>query len=76
PLVVTFAAVGLTFPPGAGLAIAVPCMCFGQQPAIIALFLYGVLPILLATLAGRGAVPASVLSVASCMGMSRRQQLY
>lgn len=51
-------------------------MGFGQQPAIIALILYGVLPILQATLAGLGAVPASVMSVACGMGMSRRQQLY
>lgn len=72
----TIAAVGQTFPPVAVLAIAVPVMGFGQQPAIIALILYGVLPILQATLAGLGAVPASVMSVASGMGMSRRQQLY
>ncbi|EBB6842596.1 ABC transporter permease [Salmonella enterica] len=70
PLVETIAAVGQTFPPVAVLAIAVPVMGFGQQPAIIALILYGVLPILQATLAGLGAVPASG------MGMSRRQQLY
>ncbi|ECW2405698.1 ABC transporter permease [Salmonella enterica] len=70
PLVETIAAVGQTFPPVAVLAIAVP------RPAIIALILYGVLPILQATLAGLGAVPASVMSVASGMGMSRRQQLY
>ncbi|EBH7547070.1 ABC transporter permease [Salmonella enterica] len=76
PLVETIAAVGQTFPPVAVLAIAVPVMGFGQQPAIIALILYGVLPILQATLAGLGAVPASVMSVASGMGMSRRQQLY
>lgn len=76
PPVETIAAVGQTFPPVAVLAIAVPVMGFGQQPAIIALILYGVLPILQATLAGLGAVPASVMSVASGMGMSRRQQLY
>ncbi|EIJ1425843.1 ABC transporter permease [Salmonella enterica] len=51
PLVETIAAVGQTFPPVAVLAIAVPVMGFGQQPAIIALILYGVLPILQATLA-------------------------
>lgn len=45
PLVETIAAVGQTFPPVAVLAIAVPVMGFGQQPAIIALILYGVLPI-------------------------------
>lgn len=54
PLVETIAAVGQTFPPVAVLAIAVPVMGFGQQPAIIALILYGILPILQATLAGLG----------------------
>jgi osmoprotectant transport system permease protein len=37
PLVETIAAIGQTFPPVAVLAIAVPVMGFGQQPAIIAL---------------------------------------
>lgn len=76
PLVETIAAVGQTFPPVAVLAIAVPVMGFGQEPAIIALILYGVLPILQATLAGLGAIPASVMSVARGMGMSRGQQLW
>lgn len=75
PLVETIAAVGQTFPPVAVLAIAVPVMGFGQQPAIIALILYGVLPVLQATLAGLGSVPASVREIASGMGMSRGQQL-
>lgn len=48
---------------------------FGQEPAIIALILYGVLPILQGTLAGIAAVPASVLSVAEGMGMSAWQRL-
>jgi hypothetical protein len=41
----TIAAIGQTFPPVAVLAIAVPVMGFGQEPAIIALILYGVLPV-------------------------------
>lgn len=41
PLVETIAAIGQTFPPVAVLAIAVPVIGFGQQPAIIALILYG-----------------------------------
>ncbi|WP_368533773.1 ABC transporter permease, partial [Enterobacter hormaechei] len=68
PLVETIAATGQTFPPVAVLAIAVPAIGFGQEPAIIALILYGVLPILQGTLAGIAAVPASVLSVAEGMG--------
>ena len=75
PLVETIAAIGQTFPPVAVLAIAVPVIGFGQQPAIIALILYGVLPILQGTLAGIAAVPASVLSVAEGMGMSAWQRL-
>lgn len=75
PLVETIAAIGQTFPPVAVLAIAVPVIGFGQQPAIIALILYGVLPILQATLAGLTAVPAAVTSVAEGMGMSAGQRL-
>jgi len=75
PLVETIAAVGQTFPPVAVLAIAVPVMGFGQQPAIIALILYGVLPILQATLAGLASVPAAAISVAEGMGMSGWQRL-
>ena len=75
PLVEPLAAAGQPFPPVAVLAIAVPVMGFGQQPAIIALILYGILPVLQATLAGLGAIPLSVRDVASGMGMSRGQRL-
>lgn len=57
------------------LAIAVPVIGFGLQPAIIALILYGVLPVLQATLAGLGAIDVSVTEVAKGMGMSRGQRL-
>jgi len=75
PLAETIAAVGQTFPPVAVLAIAVPVLGFGKEPAIIALVLYGVLPILQGTLAGIAAVPESVQSVAQGMGMSGSQRL-
>lgn len=75
PLAETIAAVGQTFPPVAVLAIAVPVMGFGKQPAIIALVLYGVLPILQGTLAGIASVPESVQNVAKGMGMSAWQRL-
>lgn len=76
PLAEIIAAVGQTFPPVAVLAIAVPVMGFGETPAIIALILYGVLPILQGTLAGLSAVPAEASSVAQGMGMSDRQRLW
>ena len=50
-------------------------MGFGEKPAIIALILYGILPVLQGTLAGLAAVPQSALSVAEGMGMSGWQRL-
>jgi len=75
PLVETIAAMGQTFPPVAVLAIAVPVLGFGWQPALIALALYGILPVLQGTLAGLSAVPPGVVSIAKGMGMTGWQRL-
>ena len=69
-IVTTIVTVGQTFPPVAVLAIAVPVMGFGALPALVALFLYGVLPILESTVAGLAAVPEAVRDAARGMGMS------
>lgn len=69
PLLETLAAAGQTFPPVAVLAIAVPVMGFGATPAIMALFLYGLLPILQGTLAGVDSVPDSNRDIAIGVGM-------
>ena len=45
PLVETLVAIGQTVPPVAVLALAVPLIGFGALPALIALALYGLLPI-------------------------------
>ena len=66
---------GQTFPPVAVLALAVPMLGFGLLPTIVALFLYGLLPIVRNTIAGLGAVPWNVLDAAYGMGMSRMQAL-
>jgi len=76
PLVETLAAMGQTFPPVAVLAMAVPVMGFGEKPAIIALILYGILPVLQGSLAGLAAVPGAALSVAEGMGMTSWQRLW
>ncbi|MBK4714174.1 MULTISPECIES: ABC transporter permease [Tenebrionibacter/Tenebrionicola group] len=76
PLAETLAAVGQTFPPVAVLAVAVPVLGFGQAPALIALVLYGLLPVLQGTLAGMAAVPAGVREVANGVGMSAWQRLW
>ena len=52
--------IGQTFPPVAVLALAVPVMGFGGAPTLLALFLYGLLPIFENTLSGLGEVPPEV----------------
>jgi osmoprotectant transport system permease protein len=61
---------GQTFPPVAVLAVAVPLVGFGELPALIALALYGLLPVVQATVAGLQSVPSAVRQSASGMGMS------
>jgi osmoprotectant transport system permease protein len=68
-LVETLVAMGQSFPPVAVLAIAVPAIGFGAEPALIALTLYGILPVLENTLAGLGAVPRTVRDAARGIGM-------
>ena len=58
------------------LAIAVPVMGFGAWPAVVALLLYGLLPILQGTLAGLDSVPASSREIADGVGMSAWQRLW
>ncbi len=67
---------GQTFPPVAVLAVAVPVVGFGELPALIALALYGTLPVLHSTMAGLQAVPVAVRQSAQGMGMSPWQRLY
>ncbi|AMG58024.1 ABC transporter permease [Pantoea vagans] len=76
PLIETIVAAGQTIPPVAVLAIAVPMMGFGAWPAVVALLLYGLLPILQGTLAGIDSVPASSREIAIGVGMSSWQQLW
>ncbi len=69
PMLETIAAMGQTFPPVAILAVAVPAVGFGALPALIALSLFGLLPVLQATLAGLESVPRPVQESARAMGM-------
>lgn len=76
PLMETLVAAGQTIPPVAVLAIAVPVMGFGAWPAVVALLLYGLLPILQGTLAGLDSIPASSREIAEGVGMSAWQRLW
>lgn len=75
PLANQVAAIGQTFPPVAVLALAVPALGFGAAPTVVALFLYGLLPILRNTLAGLDGISPTVLEAAVGMGMSPLQVL-
>lgn len=66
---------GQTFPPVAVLALAVPALGFGTAPTLVALFLYGLLPIFENTLAGLTNLPPAVREAARGMGMTGWQRL-
>lgn len=76
PLSRAIANAGQTFPPVAVLALAVPATGFGMVPTLIALFLYGLLPIFENTVAGLQQVPDSIIDAADGMGMNGRQRLF
>jgi len=75
PLSRTLVNIGQTFPPVAVLAIAVPLVGFGETPTLIALFVYGLLPVFENTISGLKGCPPAVLEAANGMGMSPRQRL-
>jgi osmoprotectant transport system permease protein len=64
-----------TIPSIALLAIMIPVFGIGTWPAIVALFLYALLPILRNTLAGLRSVDPLVKKVADGIGMTRFQKL-
>jgi osmoprotectant transport system permease protein len=74
-MVNTLATVGQTLPPAAVLAIAVPVVGFGSRPTVLALFLYGLLPIIASAIAGLEGVPRAVREAAAGLGFSSWQAL-
>ncbi|WGF87067.1 ABC transporter permease [Marinivivus vitaminiproducens] len=75
PLSRSLVNIGQTFPPVAVLALAVPVVGFGETPTLIALFLYGLLPIFENALTGLTRLPGPVLEAARGMGMTGTQRL-
>ncbi len=76
PLSRAIANAGQTFPPVAVLALAVPATGFGAAPTLIALFLYGLLPIFENTVSGIRQVNPAILDAADGMGMNPTQRLF
>jgi osmoprotectant transport system permease protein len=75
PLSRSLVNIGQTFPPVAVLALAVPAVGFGETPTLIALFLYGLLPIFESALTGLTTLPAAVMEAAKGVGMTGWQRL-
>ena len=73
---------GLLMAPLAWLAVQLPSLGragmsgVGVAPAVIALFMYALLPIVRSALAGLEQVPAEAVNAARAMGMSARQLLW
>lgn len=76
PVVNGLASLGQTFPPVAVLALAVPAVGFGAKPTIIALFLYGLLPVIRNTISGLETISPSLIEAAKGTGMTGLQILW
>ena len=75
PLVESVVAVSQAIPPVAVLALSVPVVGFGEAPALIALSLYGLLPVVQGTMGGLREVPRAQRNAASALGLSLLQTL-
>lgn len=73
PLVSDLVSTLQTLPTLAVVALVVPLLGLGFWPAIVALVLYGVLPVIRNTVAGLEGVDAALLDAARGMGMTPRQ---
>jgi osmoprotectant transport system permease protein len=76
PLSRALANVGQTFPPVAVLALAVPLLGFGTEPTLVALFVYGLLPIFENALTGLTTVAPEIEESARASGMTEAQRLW
>ncbi|MBC7266722.1 MAG: ABC transporter permease [Anaerosomatales bacterium] len=74
-LVLSAGSLAQTVPTVALMALLVPLTGYGPEPVIIALTLYGVLPIALNVVAGIESVPPEVRDAATGIGMRRLQRL-
>ena len=67
---------GQSFPPIAVLALMFPIFGLSPASAILALLLYGLLPVVSSTVAGLDAVPPAVIDAARGMGLGRGRILF
>lgn len=72
-VVLTIAGVLQTIPTLAALAIMIPIFGVGKTPAIVALFIYVLLPILNSTVLGVQNIDQNVIQAGQSMGMTKMQ---
>lgn len=75
PVANTVTSIGQTFPPVAILALAVPVLGFGAKATVLALWIYGLLPVLRNTVSGIQNVAETYKQAGRGMGMSRARVL-
>lgn len=75
PLVDSVLATSQAVPPVAVLALAVPVVGFGELPALLALALYGLLPVVQGTVIGLQGVPGVQKQAALSLGLTASQSL-
>ena len=69
------AAIVQTIPSLALLAFLIPLLGIGAVPALVALFLYSLLPIVESTYVGLTSIPRELLDASEALGLTRRAQL-
>jgi osmoprotectant transport system permease protein len=74
-MVLAVAGIFLTIPSLALFALFVPLVGIGNPPAMVALFMYALLPILRNTVTGLDSVSPAIVESAKGMGMNTMQQL-
>lgn len=74
--ILIFAALVQTIPTLALLCLLIPLFGIGLKPALVALCMYSLLPVILNTLTGIQAVDPKHIENAKAFGLSRRQILY
>lgn len=74
--IMAFGNIGQTIPSLVILALALPLVGIGFAPALLALFLRAILPILLNTFVGLKEVDAATIEAARGMGMTENQILF
>lgn len=74
-VILSIAGILQTLPSLALLALLIPLLGIGALPALVALFLYSLLPIVRNTCVGLGSIPPPLNEAAAAIGLSRRARL-